>query len=138
MINYDDSFLKDVLKRTKTIALVGASMKPSRASNRVGEFLANMGDHVIPVNPGHVGDELFGEKIIASLTDIDIPIDMVDIFRSSDAVGPIVAEAIKLKGLQTIWMQLGVINEDAAQMAADAGIDVIMDRCPKIERARLM
>lgn len=138
MTNYDDSFIRSVLERTKTIALVGASLKPARASHRVGEFLASKGYRVIPVNPGHVGERLFGEEIVASLGDIDVPVDMVDIFRRSDAVGLVVEEALKLDGLQTVWMQLGVINEKAEQAAKAAGLDVIMDRCPAIEYPRLI
>lgn len=135
---YTDSEIRKVLERTQTIAIIGASPNPDRPSNRVGRFLADNGYRVIPVNPGQVGTELFGETVVGSLADIKLQVDMVDIFRRSEAVGPIVAEALKLNGLQTIWMQLGVINEDAARMAADAGIDVIMDRCPKIEYRRLM
>lgn len=139
--NYPDSLIKDVLSSTKTIALVGYSAKEDRASHKVAKYLAQKGYRVIPVNPGLAGKEAFGEVIVPSLSDIPsgTQVDMVDIFRKPDAVGPIVAAAIEhLPQLQTIWMQLGVINEEAAKMAQDAGKTVIMDRCPKIEINRLI
>lgn len=138
---YDDAFIRDILTRTKTIALVGYSEKPDRASHKVARYLADRGYRVIPVNPGQAGKQALGETIVASLCDIpdDVTVDMVDIFRRSEAVGPVVTEALDaLPGLKTVWMQLGVENEEAAQAARARGVDVVMDRCPKIEYPRLM
>jgi predicted CoA-binding protein len=138
METYDDAFLKSVLQRTKTVAVVGVSMNSVRPSYYVARYLGLKGYKVIPVNPGHAGKRLFGETVRASLSDIDVPVDMVDIFRRSEAVPPIVDEAMAhLKGLKTIWMQIGVAHPEAAAKARDAGLDVIMNRCPKIEYQRL-
>ncbi len=138
MTEYDDSYLRNVLERTETIAMVGASRKPHRASHRVGNFLVSKGYRVIPVNPGQVGNELFGEPVVASLADIREPVDMVDIFRRSEYVGPIVDQVLQMDGVQTIWMQLGIVNDEAAAKAKAAGLDVVMDRCPAIEYPRLI
>lgn len=141
--NYSDRFLKSVLDETKTIAMVGVSLKEIRPSYFVARYLNLKGYRVIPVNPGHAGKTLFGEVIHPSLSEIPEsvgPIHMVDIFRRSDQVGPIVEEAITALGprdLQYIWMQIGVVNDDAAKVAEDAGLEVIMNRCPKIEHQRL-
>lgn len=135
-IPYDDALLRDVLQKTKTIALVGASPKPERASHEVMHFLLAKGYDVTPVNPGLAGQKLLGQTVYASLTDIPHPVDMVDIFRNSDAVGPIVDEAIK-RGDTSIWTQLEVIDHAAAARAKAAGLIMIMDRCPKIEYPRL-
>ncbi len=138
MTDYTDSFLRDVLERTQVIAMVGASPKPERASHRVGQFLTAKGYRVIPVNPGQAGNQLFGETVVSTLSDIQEPVDMVDIFRRSEHVGPIVDEAIQMPGLKTIWMQLNIINNEAAKKAQVVGIDVVMDRCPAIEHPRLI
>lgn len=138
MLNYDDSLIRNVLERTKTIAMVGASPRPERASHRVGQFLTSKGYRVIPVNPGQAGKQLFGVTAVASLSDIQETVDMVDIFRRAEHVGPVVDEALGLSGLQTIWMQLGIVNEEAAAWARAAGVDVIMDRCPAIEYPRVI
>lgn len=138
---YDDPFIHDILTRTRVVALVGYSAKPDRASHKVAHFLHDQGYRVIPVNPGQAGQEVMGETVVASLADIpaDTPVDMVDIFRRADAVGPIVEAALaNLPHLKTIWMQLGIENEDAAETARVRGIDVVMDRCPKIEHPRLI
>ncbi|MBV1885697.1 MAG: CoA-binding protein [Parvibaculaceae bacterium] len=135
-IPYDDALLQDVLQKTKTIALVGASPKPERASHEVMQFLLAKGYDVTPVNPGLAGQKLLGKTVYASLSDIPHPVDMVDIFRNSDAVGPIVDEAIK-RGDTCIWTQLEVIDHEAAARAKAAGLIMIMDRCPKIEYPRL-
>ena len=138
MTQYSDTLLNDVFDRAKTIAVVGFSMNPARASHYVAEFLFEQGYRVIPVNPGHAGKEIFGTTIRASLADIDEPVDMVDVFRRSEALMSVVDDALlNLPGLQTIWSQLGVIDEAAAAKAEEAGVTMIMDRCPKIEIPRL-
>jgi predicted CoA-binding protein len=128
----DEAIIRKVLTSSKTIALIGASQKKERPSHYVMEYLLQKGYNVIPVNPGMEGKELLGQKVYPSLSSIPVPIDMVDIFRNSEAVPPIVEEAITI-GAKSIWMQVGVVNEEAAQKAKDAGMDVVMNRCPKIE-----
>lgn len=133
-----DDILRAIFDRTRTIALVGASPDPLRASYFVGRYLTQRGYRVIGVNPKVAGQELFGEKVHASLADIEAEIDMVDIFRRSDAVPPIVEEALSLwPGLSTVWMQIGVRNEEAAEAARARGVTVIEDLCPKQEYQRL-
>lgn len=135
---YADSYLRDVLKRTRVIAVVGVSMNEVRPSYYVARYLSLKGFTVIPVNPGHAGKMLFGQTVRGSLKEISEPVDMVDIFRRSEHVPPIVDEALAaFPGLQTVWMQIGVINEAAAKTARARGVDVIMNRCPKIEYQRL-
>jgi uncharacterized protein len=131
-----DDDIRALLQKTKTIALVGASPKAERDSNKVMGFLLSKGYHVIPVNPGLSGQSIHGQPVAASLTDIHEPIDLVDIFRNSDAAGDVVDEAIAV-GAEAVWMQLGVVNQDAARRAEAAGLKVVMDRCPKIEIPRL-
>lgn len=130
-----DQDLKSILLTAKTIAVVGLSDKPDRDSYRVAEYLQAHGYRIIPVNP--VVDAVLGEKSYAAVTDIPGPVDVVDIFRKSDAVGPIVAEATAT-GAKVVWMQLGVINEPAASAAEAAGLQVVMDRCMKVEHQRLV
>lgn len=138
MDSLTDSQIRDVLERTKVIALVGWSPRADRPSHRVAAFLRARGYRVIPVNPGQAGQEALGEVVRASLSDIGEPVDMVDIFRRSEEVGPVVDEALSaLPGLKTIWMQLGVINPEAAAKARAAGLTVVIDRCPAIEIPRL-
>ncbi|MFT6424830.1 MAG: putative CoA-binding protein [Celeribacter sp.] len=133
-----DPDITRILTSTRVIALVGASPRPERASHKVGMFLASLGYKVIPVNPGQAGKELFGQTCVASLKDIDEPVDMVDIFRKSEDVLPVVEEALEhLRGLKTIWMQLDIINDKAAALGRAQGADVVMDRCPAIEIPRL-
>ncbi|WP_412073560.1 CoA-binding protein [Tritonibacter mobilis] len=135
---YSDALLTDILRRTRSIAVVGVSANPVRPSFYVARYLSLKGYRVIPVNPGHAGKELFGETVRATLADIDEPVDMVDIFRRSEAVPEIVDEALMAFGsLQTIWMQIGVEHKDAAAQAEARGVTVIQNRCPKIEYQRL-
>mgnify|MGYP006162213235 CR=1 FL=1 len=135
-----DAQVADVLDTMHVIALVGYSEKEERPSNRVAKYLKSRGYRVIPVNPGLAGQEALDEVIVGSLSEIpaEFGVDTVDIFRASEAVPGIVAEALTaLPALQTVWMQLGVISEEAAVAARAAGKTVIMDRCPKIEIPRL-
>ncbi|MGB1236346.1 MAG: CoA-binding protein, partial [Planktomarina sp.] len=132
-----DADLTRILDRTKIIALVGASMNQTRASYFVGRYMTVRGYTVIPINPGHVGKQLFGQTIVGSLADAP-QADMVDIFRRADTVPGIVDEALDvLPNLKTIWMQLNITHDTAAAKAQVHGIDVIQDRCPKIEYQRL-
>lgn len=124
--------IKQLLESANTIALVGASDKPHRASYRVMAFLLEQGYTVWPINPAKAGGEILGQPVLASLADINEPIDMVDIFRNADAAGEAVDEAIAV-GARAVWLQLGVINPTAAQKAQAAGLTVVMDHCPKIE-----
>jgi uncharacterized protein len=128
--------IANLLRNARTIAMVGASDRPERPSYGVMQFLQSQGYRVIPVNPPITGEHVHGEYIWRELSQIGEPIDIVDIFRRSEFVGPIVDEAIEI-GAKAIWMQLGVIDEDAAARAEAAGLKVVMDRCPKIEFARL-
>lgn len=138
MIPYSDDHLKSILTRTKTIAMVGVSMNSVRPSNYVARYMGLKGYEIHPVNPGHAGKTLYGRTVVASLSDIETPIDMVDIFRRSEAVPGIVAEALEaFPDLQTVWMQIGVTSAEATAMAEARGVDVIQDRCPKIEYQRL-
>ena len=132
----NDADIKALLQKTRTIALVGASGKPERASNRVMKYLLDQGYDVVPVNPGLAGQILHGQTVVAELADIDRPIDMVDVFRRSEDVADVVDAAIA-SGAKAIWMQLDVIHEGAAATAEAAGLEVVMDRCPKIEIPRL-
>lgn len=134
--SYPDSLIKDILGRVRTIALVGASSNPVRPSYFVTKYLTDKGFTVIPVNPALAGQTLFGQTAYASLRDIPERPDMVDIFRNAEAAGPIADEAADL-GIPVIWMQLGVRNDAAAERAEAKGATVIMNRCPKIEYARL-
>lgn len=136
LLHYDDAFIRGILRRTRTIAMVGASPEWNRPSYFVMKYLQRKGFRIIPVNPRAAGQEILGETVAASLTDIDEPVDMVDIFRNSEAAGPIADEAIAI-GAKTVWMQIGVRNDAAADRATEAGLNVVMDRCPKIEYSRL-
>src|SRR5580693_7859480 len=135
-ISYSDAKLRRILSTVRTIAMVGASSNWNRPSYFVMKYLQNKGYRVIPVNPGTAGKEQLGEKVYASLRDIPDKVDMVDVFRASDQVGPIVDDAIAI-GAKVVWMQLGVRNDEAAARAEAAGIEVVMNRCPKIEFGRL-
>ncbi|PVA12108.1 CoA-binding protein [Pelagivirga sediminicola] len=134
-----DSKIKEILTRTRRIALVGASANPSRPSHRVMNFLLKAGYEVVPVNPGLAGQTLLGQPVVAKLGDIAGDIDMIDIFRQSDHVPEIVDEALaRFPQLGTIWMQIGVVHEEAAETARARGVDVVMNRCPAIEYPRLI
>ena len=134
-----DERLARLLLETRVIAMVGASLKPARPSHGVGLYMAQNGYRVIPVNPGHAGKELFGETVVASLADIEEPVDMLNIFRRSDQIAPVVKEAlVALPGLKSVWMQLGLSNAEARTMAEGKGLTVVENRCLLIEHRRLM
>lgn len=138
--NYPDALIARILRSVHSIAMVGASPNPARPSYFAMKYLLDKGFQIIPVNPGHAGKEILGQKVYAQIADLPPPVDMIDIFRNSAAAGPITDEAIAGKqrlGLKVLWMQLGVINEEAAKRAEAAGLTVIMNRCPKIEYGRL-
>jgi len=136
--NYDDSYIRGILNTVKTIAMVGASEKDNRPSYFAFKYLLERGYNMIPVNPGQAGHEMLGRKVFAKLSDVPEPIDMVDIFRAAQFALPIVQEALALKPRpRVIWMQLGVRNDEAAKLAEDNGLKVVMNRCPKIEYGRI-
>lgn len=132
----DSRDIAQLLQDVRTIAMVGASDRPDRPSNGVMKFLQNHGYRVIPVNPTITGEHVHGEYVWRELSQIGEPIDMVDIFRRSSEVGSIVDQAIAI-GAKAVWMQLGVIDEEAANRAEAAGLKVVMDHCPKIEIMKL-
>jgi predicted CoA-binding protein len=134
--DYADSVLVEILRHSRTIAMVGASPNWNRPSYFAMKYLQRKGYRVIPVNPSAAGQIILGETVYASLKAIPDKVDMVDIFRRSDQIGPIVDEAIAI-GAKVIWMQLGVRNDAAAEKAEAAGLKVVMNRCPKIEYGRL-
>jgi predicted CoA-binding protein len=135
---YPDSYIRGILNTVKTIAMVGASLNEVRPSYFAFKYLLERGYHMIPVNPGHAGKELLGQRIYARLADIPEPIDMVDVFRPAVYAPGIVEEALKLEPRpRVIWMQLGIRNDEAAALAESNGIRVVMNRCPKIEYGRL-
>jgi hypothetical protein len=136
--NYDDSYIRGILNTAKTIAMVGASGKENRPSYFAFKYLLERGYTMIPVNPGHAGHDILGQRIYGKLADIPVPVDMVDIFRGSQYALAIVQEALALKPRPAvIWMQLGVRNDEAAALAEANGMKVVMNRCPKIEYGRL-
>ncbi|HEY2245834.1 MAG TPA: CoA-binding protein [Bradyrhizobium sp.] len=135
---YDDNYIRGILGNVKSIAMVGASPVDVRPSYFAFKYLVQRGYDMIPVNPGHVGKSLLGRPFVASLSDIGRAIDMVDIFRNSSHIMPVVEEALKLPSPpKVIWMQLGARDDAAAAKAEAAGIKVVMNRCPKIEWGRL-
>ena len=135
---YDNAYIADILNSVRTIAIVGASANDVRPSFFVTKYLIDKGYTVYPINPGHAGREILGRPVHAKLADVPEPIDMVDIFRASAAVPPVVDEALALEPQpKVIWMQLTVRNDAAAAKAEAAGVKVVMNRCPKIEYGRL-
>lgn len=134
--DYPDSYIRAILRDTKTIAMAGASTNWTRPSFFAMKYLQAKGYRVIPVNPASAGQELLGETVRASLKDVPEKVDMADVFRASEHVGPIAEDAIAI-GAKVLWLQLGVVNADAARKAEEAGLKVVMDRCPKIEFGRL-
>jgi uncharacterized protein len=136
--SYPDAYIRGILNSVKTIAMVGLSPKDIRPSYFAFKYLLERGYRMIPVNPGQAGGEILGQKVYASLAEIPEPVDMVDIFRASQYATGVVQEALALKPRpQVIWMQLSVRNDEAAKIAEEAGLKVVMDRCPKIEYGRL-
>ena len=132
--NYESDYIRSILRDVKTIELVGASANPARPSYGVMNYLLSKGYNVIPVNPGLAGQELLGQTVYATLSDIPVSVDMIDVFRTSDAVLSLVIEALALpQKPKVIWMQLGVSNDEATQLAEAEGLRVVVNRCPKIE-----
>jgi predicted CoA-binding protein len=136
--NYSDAYIRGILNTVKAIAVVGVSPKTSRPSYFVFKYLLERGYRMIPVNPGQAGAELLGQKVYAKLADIREPVDMIDVFRASEHVSGVVREALAMSPRpKVIWTQLGVRDDEAARLAEDAGLKVVMNRCPKIEYGRL-
>jgi len=136
--SYDDAYIRGILNTVKTIAMVGVSANVSRPSYFAFKYLLERGYRMIPVNPGLAGKDLLGQKVYARLLDIPEPVDMVDIFRASQYVVPIVEETLKMNPRpRVVWMQLGIRNDEAARLAEANGLKVVMNRCPKIEYGRL-
>ena len=139
MPSYPDPLIKSILRSTKTIAIVGASGNDMRPSYFAMMYLLAKGYVIHPINPGMAGKQVLGRTVYASLNDVPAPVDMVDIFRSADQAPAIVREAIEQKdrlGIKTVWMQLGIVSEEGEALAREAGLTVVMDRCPKIEHGR--
>jgi predicted CoA-binding protein len=135
---YPDDWIRAILKRTRTIAVLGASARPDRPSHGVTRFLIDAGYEVFPVNPGLAGSELLGRPIVARLADISVPVDMIDIFRNRREMPQIAGEILALDPLpRTVWMQLGIRDDRSAAKLDAAGIDVVMNRCTAIEHVRL-
>lgn len=137
--SYDNAYITDILRQTKTIALTGASPNPARPSFGVMRFLLSKGYRVIPVNPGQAGKDILGQKVYARLADIPEPVDMVDVFRAAEYLDDVVEEALAMQPRpKVIWGQLSVRDDDAVAKAEAAGLKVVMDRCPAIEYPRLI
>ncbi len=139
-LSYDDAHMRRILREVRTIAMVGASPNWVRPSNFAMKYLQGKGYKVIPLNPGQAGKEILGEPCYASVAEIPGTVDMIDIFRNSEAAGAVVNDVLPIaseKKIRVIWMQLGIRNDNAAARAKAAGLTVIMDRCPKIEYGRL-
>ncbi|MCX5521016.1 CoA-binding protein [Kaistia defluvii] len=137
--HYDDDYLRGILTATRTIALIGASPNPARASHGVLGYLTRAGYETYPINPGIAGRELFGRMVYPRLADVPVAIDMVDVFRNSDAIAGVVDEILALPVLpRVMWLQLGIRNDVEAARLEARGVQVVMDRCPAIERPRLI
>ena len=131
ILTSEDS-IRALLARTRTIAIVGASPRADRPSNDVMGFLQRAGYRTIPINPGVAGQKIRGERVYASLKDVPVPIDMVDVFRRSEDTPPVARDAVAV-GAKSLWLQLGIVNDEAARIATAGGLDVVMDRCTAIE-----
>ena len=136
MVNYSESYIKEILNKVKTIAVVGASANQDRDSYKVMQVLMQHGYEVFPINPNETGNIILGQPCYADLSSVSVKIDMVDIFRAADAVMGVTKEAIAI-GATVLWTQLDIVHKEAAELAEQAGLKVIMDRCPKIELAKL-
>ena len=134
--SYPDDYLRAILESVRTIAVVGASPRRERPSHRVMAYLQRQGYRTIPVNPNPAGGTINGERVYASLADVPEPVDMVDVFRRTEAAGGVVEDAIAV-GAKAVWMQLGVRDDNAAARAEAAGLEIVMNRCPAIEIPRL-
>ena len=136
--HYEDNYIRDILESVESIAIIGASPKPYRASYRITQYLIDKRYQVFPINPGHAGREICDVPCFATLNDIPQPIHMIDIFRNSAATYGVVKEALEMSPVpKVIWMQLDIRNDEAAKLAEANGIQVVMNRCPKIEYKRL-
>jgi len=135
--NPSDDERRKILQEAKTIAVVGCSNKPERTSYMIAEALQRAGYRIIPVNPTIAGETVLGETVVGSLTEIAEPVDIVNVFRRSEQVMPVAEEAVKIKP-KVLWMQLGIVNEEAARLAQEHGITVVMDRCIKVDHAILV
>ena len=136
MVNYSESYIKEILNKVKTIAVVGASANQDRDSYKVMQVLMQHGYEVFPINPNETGNVILGQPCYADLTSVLVKIDMVDVFRAADAVMGVTKEAIAI-GATVLWTQLDIVHKEAAELAEQAGLKVVMDRCPKIELAKL-
>ena len=136
MVNYSESYIKEILNKVKTIAVVGASANQDRDSYKVMQVLMQHGYEVFPINPNEVGNFILGQPCYADLSSVSGKIDMVDVFRAADAVMGVTKEAIAI-GASVLWTQLDIVHKEAAELAEQAGLKVVMDRCPKIELAKL-
>ena len=136
MVNYSESYIKEVLDEVKTIAVVGASANQDRDSYKVMQVLMQHGYEVFPINPNEAGNFILGQPCYADLSSVSGKIDMVDVFRATDAVMGVTKEAIAI-GASVLWTQLDIVHKEAAELAEQAGLKVVMDRCPKIELAKL-
>jgi predicted CoA-binding protein len=136
MVNYSESYIKEILNKVKTIAVVGVSADQDRDSYKVMQVLLQHGYEVFPINPNETGNIILGQPCYADLSSVSRKIDMVDVFRAKDAVMGVTKEAIAI-GASVLWTQLDIVNKEAAELAEQAGLKVVMDRCPKIELAKL-
>ena len=136
MVNYSESYIKEILNKVKTIAVVGVSADQDRDSYKVMQVLLQHGYEVFPINPNETGNIILGQPCYADLSSVAVKIDMVDVFRAADAVMGVTKEAIAI-GASVLWTQLDIVHKEAAELAEQAGLKVVMDRCPKIELAKL-